>query len=755
MILTGFSHDADGDRKMDLADGAAAGSGPADGRIPAAAEDQIAVSLASGGKTVTGSALIRWNTGEMQWLEDSYPKSGTGVIRVIDPDMNLNPEAADSFEVGAWSDSDALGTDITVTETNEATGIFEGTVFFTSEKSSGNRLMVADGDTVTAEYEDHTLPSPSTVDDELDITAASTIGTTVPPLERVSATTLRIVDTAGNSVDTVTVNRQVHVSADIANGQDVAQPYAYVAHVKDKSGRKTDLGSSEGTLLAGQSSSKSLPWTPAAVGTYTVTAVVQVSANNPTALSPQVEMTVTAVADTSATALEKVSATNLRITDASGNSRDAVPSGQRVQVAADIANGKDSALTFAYMVHVQDAGGNTVSLESASGALSAGQSSGQTLPWTPTEAGRYTVTAFAWKSAGNPSAAELKTVADSLVGSSLPQSITVQVTEQSAATNKPAPSSGGTTTSGDVGSPGTDPEIESLRTDKVRYVTGDTITISGKIKAGNLGTPLTVQVSHGGLFVHVNQISASPDRTFTHSVPAQGPSWSQSGEYKARVSFGGDTKETTFSFTASKPETGQAPSAEDTPPANSNPPTPSAPSESDDPPADADPPAPPPEPDAPGIPAPFVDPEQDPQHYIDRYDNEPAYREWFDDNYPEYESIYHAAGVPEPLGLAPFVDPEQGPQHYIDRYDNEPAYREWFDDNYPEYESIYRAVGVDEPSAERMDPPPRAAQFRISSVQVTDQRGEPSGLVPGSAGFVKVGLESDSPVASPDYCQHL
>jgi hypothetical protein len=41
--------------------------------------------------------------------------------------MNLNPEAIDNFEVDAWSDSDAGGIDLTVTETNEATGIFEGT----------------------------------------------------------------------------------------------------------------------------------------------------------------------------------------------------------------------------------------------------------------------------------------------------------------------------------------------------------------------------------------------------------------------------------------------------------------------------------------------------------------------------------------------------------------------------------------------------------------------------------------------------
>jgi hypothetical protein len=56
-----------------------------------------------------------------------------------------------------------------VTETNEATGIFEGTVSFTADdESSGHRLRVAEGDTITAEYEDNTLPDPYTRSDDLE-----------------------------------------------------------------------------------------------------------------------------------------------------------------------------------------------------------------------------------------------------------------------------------------------------------------------------------------------------------------------------------------------------------------------------------------------------------------------------------------------------------------------------------------------------------------------------------------------------------
>ena len=49
---------------------------------------------------------------------------------------------------------------------------------------------------------------------------------------------------------------------------------------------------------------------------------------------------------------------------------------------------------------------------------------------------------------------------------------------------------------------------------------------------------------------------------------------------------------------------------------------------------------------------------------------------------------------------ASFVDTTKDPQSYVDRYNNEENYKEWFDTNYPQYSSIYQAVGLDEPEAE-------------------------------------------------------
>ena len=296
VILTGFApHDADGDGEADDARDITGGSGPTSGLLETNNDDGLSVSFEySEDVTIVASALVRWNIGEVQWLESSYPATGSGIVRVIDPDMNLNPEAVDNFDVNVWSDSDAGGIDLTVTETNESTGIFEGTVAFQTEtESSGHRLRAAEGDTVTAEYEDRTLPDPyNTVDDE-DITATTLIGTVVPPLERAPATNLRAVDSFGNSLSTVSVDQQVQLTADLMNGQDRSQAFAYLVQVQDANGVVVSLAWITGSLTAGQSFSPASSWTPDMAGTYTATAFVWESLSNPTALSPPVTTTIT------------------------------------------------------------------------------------------------------------------------------------------------------------------------------------------------------------------------------------------------------------------------------------------------------------------------------------------------------------------------------------------------------------------------------------------------------------------------------
>ena len=296
VILTGFEHNADGEPGFD-ADGRTSldGSGPTDGLIGTESESGISVSFKySEGETVSSSALIRWNVGEVQWLEASYPASGSGIVRVIDPDMNLNPEAVDNFDVTVWSDSDGGGIDLTVTETNAATGIFEGTVFFgVGVDTSGHRLRVVEGDTVTAQYYDNTLPAPFKETERVRVGATTLIGTIVPPLERVPISDLRAVDSFGSTLDTISVDSQIQLAADLTNGQDKSQDFAYLIQIQDENGVTVSLDWIAGSLTEGQSLSPASSWTPTEAGTYEVTAFAWESIENPTALSPTSTITIT------------------------------------------------------------------------------------------------------------------------------------------------------------------------------------------------------------------------------------------------------------------------------------------------------------------------------------------------------------------------------------------------------------------------------------------------------------------------------
>ena len=303
VTLDGFAHDADGDSTTGNSSGndktctASSGSGPTGGLLCAQDEDGITVSYEyTEDATVIGSALIRWNIGEAEWLDSSYSAGSSGTIRITDPDMDLAADYVDNFSVDVWSDSDSGGIDLMVTETSEMSGVFEGTVFFTTtDESSGHRLRVSEGDTVTVEYEDNTLPNPYNTSDELEIAGTAIIGTIIPPLERAPAANARVVDAFGNSLSEVSVDQQVQIEADLVNGTDGDQSFAYLVQVQDGNGVTVSLAWITGSLASGQSFSPALSWIPSASGSYEATVFVWESVDNPSALSDTVSVNIDVV----------------------------------------------------------------------------------------------------------------------------------------------------------------------------------------------------------------------------------------------------------------------------------------------------------------------------------------------------------------------------------------------------------------------------------------------------------------------------
>ena len=266
--------------------------GPTDGFLPSEGNDGITVSFEyNRNQVVTGSAPIHWNTGKVEWLQSSYPVNGQGVVQITDPDMSLNPDAINKFDTNVWSDSDSGGIKLTMTETGPSTGIFQGTAYFTTDlRSSGNRLHVTSGDTVTAEYTDTTLPLPHSPSDQVRLTTTTIAGTPLPPLEQAPVDNARILDSTGKSLDKVSVNQQFQIVSDVTNQEKREQPFAYLVQIQDSNGITVSLTWITGSMVPKQTLNLGQSWVPTTAGTYTAQIFVWESITNPNALSPPLSL---------------------------------------------------------------------------------------------------------------------------------------------------------------------------------------------------------------------------------------------------------------------------------------------------------------------------------------------------------------------------------------------------------------------------------------------------------------------------------
>jgi hypothetical protein len=98
-------------------------------------------------------------------------------------------------------------------------------------------------------------------------------------------------------------------------------------------------------------------------------------------------------------------ASNPRIVDSFGNAiTGPVKVGQQIQITADLANGQDCVVPFAYIVQIQDSNGVTQSLSWITGTLEINQSFNPGQSWIPTVPDTYTAQIFIWDSLDNPNA---------------------------------------------------------------------------------------------------------------------------------------------------------------------------------------------------------------------------------------------------------------------------------------------------------------------------------------------------------------
>jgi len=287
VILTGFLHDVDGDGMPDT-NPMTGGAGPTNGFLETQRDGGITISFEfADGVVLTKSVKVSWNVGEIRFMKPDYSIDETAIIQVIDLDMNLNPEGIDQIEVNISSDSDAAGILVKAIETSENSGLFEASISFTqSGTSSGNRLFVIPDDMLQAKYDDHTLPSPYSTSDNLEISTESKFVSEIPPIERISIMNSFIADSSGNLINAPTRNEQLQIAGTVHNNQNYEQNFVFIIQIKESEGAVVSLSWIEGQMSANQNFEVSQSWNPVNAGNYTVETFVWTSLSESIPLSP-------------------------------------------------------------------------------------------------------------------------------------------------------------------------------------------------------------------------------------------------------------------------------------------------------------------------------------------------------------------------------------------------------------------------------------------------------------------------------------
>ncbi len=287
IILTGFSHDATGDGKIDTTP-RTFGNGPTSGFLEVDRDSAITISFEfADGIVLTESASISWNLGEIQFSEANFISSKTAQIMVTDLDMNLNPEGLDHIPIRVSSDSDIAGIEVDAIETSERSGVFIAKVSFSQTlPSSGSRLFAVPGDSIYAKYDDHTLPSPYTISDNIEITTTGKLDSSIPPTERIKNSQVILSDSFGNELKSFSTHNQLQIVGTITNEQNFKQQFIYLFQVRNSNDVVVSIAWIKGEISPNQSLDVSQSWMPSKSGSHFIETFVWKSLTDPNPLSP-------------------------------------------------------------------------------------------------------------------------------------------------------------------------------------------------------------------------------------------------------------------------------------------------------------------------------------------------------------------------------------------------------------------------------------------------------------------------------------
>mgnify|MGYP003323316639 FL=1 len=288
IILTGFLHDVDGDGNFDT-NPKTSGNGPTNGFLEVENNDSISISFEfADGVVLTESVPITWNMGVVQFTQDIFLINDSVGLRVIDHDMNLNPETLDTIAVDVFSDSDSGGIQVIATETSERSGDFIASIALSTSTSSGNRLYAIPGDSIFAKYDDHTLPKPYSKSDEKSIQTSAIIDHSIPAINRIQTTPISFSDSFGNPLTSYISESQMQIVGTIENQIIFDQEFIYFFQIKNSANSVISLSWIQGKLSPNQILDISQSWIPTKSGNYILETYVWNSLNDLIPLSPPI-----------------------------------------------------------------------------------------------------------------------------------------------------------------------------------------------------------------------------------------------------------------------------------------------------------------------------------------------------------------------------------------------------------------------------------------------------------------------------------
>lgn len=249
-------------------------------------------------KTFTKKADVNFNLGTARFNKDAFSSREEVEIFVSDPDRNSKDDVINTLPVRVWSTTDRSGIMVTLRETDADSGEFHEFITLTrNQTSSGTRLRVSDGDTITLRYTDNTLiptgersPKGFETFAVQEFFASALISDCFcPPLERAFMEDPQIlspIDKLPISVTQLHTGDTAIIRTAITNWQYTDNQIAYIMQIKSSDNVVVSLSWIRSELRANETMKAESAWIPESPDTYTIELFIWTDIDKPEALGP-------------------------------------------------------------------------------------------------------------------------------------------------------------------------------------------------------------------------------------------------------------------------------------------------------------------------------------------------------------------------------------------------------------------------------------------------------------------------------------